>query len=242
MELELYRASVLFSDIFTTEVTLSSVPALHHLYILRDQQDQLNPVQTEDLSVELDSVGVDNPVAVREYKLLGQLIELCSGLAVRWKVYRPENFLYRQTGQRLKVQFLDFLALGEDIYTLECLWLAHLVQIPPLSTLTDDAVKQFSLVLLSHTRKLFTSLCQVNDGDKETLAVLETQLAGNRKSQPTACLSLEYRGKWVPCCCLSPGQHRVRVLRGLLEDFDLVYRTFEKELIGSLLVSGSKPV
>lgn len=225
-------------------MTLGSVATLHHLYILRDLQDQLTQVQAEDLSVELDAVGVDSPVAIREYRLLGLLIELCSGLTVRWKVYHPENFLYRQTGQRLKVPFVDFLALGEDIYTLECIWLAHLVQVPPLNSLTDDAVKQFSLVLLSQTCKLFTALCRANDGDKETLAALETRLAGDRQvnAGQTNCLSLDYRGKWAPWCCLPHGQNRVRVLRGLLADFDLVYRTFEKELIGSLLVSVSKPL
>ena len=247
-ELELYRASVMFMESFTSDVTLQSLEILHHIYVLREEHEDLSPLQLDDLNFEIEALSVDHPSAAREYRLLSLLVSLSSALMVKWGLLDLRLYQYRQTAYTVKTQMVDLMVMSEDVFTLETLWLAAMVQCPPLSPLLDESVRQFAIVLQQEACKLFTSLCQADEGDKETLVMLEGMLAGGEEEKAGAegrqlpeYVRLRAPGKCVPFCCWGRDGHTILRLRAQLQDFELVYRSFEQALIGALLDKASAP-
>ena len=249
LESQLYsltRAYVL--SLGARALSFTCLNELHHIYQLKHHEEELSPQEVEDLNLNLEFLLEEDPAAHEAYKIFKGLVAVCSGLFVHWGLWQQHNYSYRTSGRSVNVPLLDLAVLNEDVMTVETFWFCQAVRQPPLSAVTNEAVKQYSIILESETHRVFSFLVHLNAVDFRKQPSIDMYLAARVPAFRTK-LHVEpdyearkpvYQELSLPQGCLQTCCHvkthtNAKQLKAMIADLEFAYRSFERSLIGNLL-------
>lgn len=222
---------------------------IHHIYQLKQQEDKLNEEELLQLNQNLETVLMDHPTAWAEYSMFKDSLELLSCLLVKWNIVSLDDYAYRLTGRGVNVKMLDLLTMNSNFMTVETLWFTIISQTLPLKDFLDESIKQYSSILQTQTLKTIKFLLRMNQCDFAQVPSIEGLIASRKKflvdkknMQPDFnAESIEYQRLRQPTgflakCFKTSTQQKAVALKDLLSGMELAYRSFERALIGNLLV------
>lgn len=132
---------------------------------------------------------------------------------------------------------------------METLWLSEMVKNSPLKEILDESVKQYAILLQNQTLKTLRMLLRMNQNcDFQACPSIDGIVAAKRVSmidkygiwpdfdaKPVNYQKLRQPTGLIARCFKDPTQYRAKLLEESLAELELVYRTFEQNLIGSFL-------
>lgn len=141
------------------------------------------------------------------------------------------------------------IEMNKNILTMETLWLSVAVQTPPFRDILDESVKQYASILQGQTLKTVRMLLRMNEEcDFSAFPSIEGIVAAKQSkmidkyglwpdfdSKPIPYQRLRQPSGLIARCFKNPTQYKAQILQEHLAELELVYRTFERDLIGNIL-------
>lgn len=250
-EAQLYDLTRLHQiQLFGRSVGLEAIDRIHHIVKLKEVETGLETDKQFLLNNALERLINDYPAALEEYKLVVELVNILSGLAIKWDVLVPENYQYRIRGRTMVIRILDLSEMSKCVFSVDTLWLATMTQIRPFSRILEEAVKQYAVVLVDELYKILNHMLSLNHIDQKRpnnvagfLAARVPQLRTMKHMQPDYVTEkVTYQRLSLPAglfrrCAKERSSVGVEKLRKKLVDFEMLYRAFEIEVVRSLLLS-----
>jgi hypothetical protein len=237
------------------DVSFRCIEQLHHLIMLSKDKSVLTSSEFEQLEDTFQEIKRINPTALLEYRIIKRILAFCSAMIVKWGLITLEDYNYRLTGRSLNVkvrfmQMIDLERMNHDILCIETLWFTSAVHQRPLCDVMDQATKQYAIILQRESIKIFNYIVSLNNEcdfnsypniagivatrNKEVRLKMKIEPEPNPADVPyqhlPASIGLFTR------CFKSRSQEIILTLREMLMNFELSYRTFEKSMIGNLLL------
>lgn len=234
-----------------SNLTSKCIENIHHIFRLKSIEDTLSYSQRNSLNVNLDVILNNNPRAYNEYELFGETLKFVSALAVKWGIINIDNYAYRLTGRGLNVKLLDLHELNKDIFTMETLWLSLMIHREPLCKIVDDQIIQFSYILNDLSCRLINQFLSLNQNSEfnevESIAALVaskkpevskfTGIEPNFDVEIVEYQSLKLNRGIFSMCSSKKELKFINTIKGMLVDFEDVYRQFERSLMTNLLMA-----
>ena len=231
-------------------VSLDAIDRIHHIVKLKEVEENLSPDRQYALNCNLERVINDYPAALEEYKLVAKLLNVLSGLVVKWDILLPDNYQYRIRGRTMVIRILDLEEISKSVFSIDTLWLATMIHVRPFSRMLEESVRQYAVVLIDEFAKLLNHMLSLNPIDLKQpnnvggyLAARVPALRLLMHMQPDYVVEqVRYQKLSLPTgifrrCAKERNSEGVEQLRKKLVDFEMLYRAFEIEVVRSLLLS-----
>ena len=223
--------------------------------MLVKQKGFLTSNEAEQLEDTIREVKRTNPLAAVEYRIIKKLIDFCSAMIIKWNLITLEDYNYRLTGRSLNVkvsyiQMIDLERMNNDILCIETFWFTSAVHQQPLCEVMDHSTKQFAIILQRESIKIFNFIINLNS-ECDFMAVHSIAgLVAARSKEVKIKMKIEPDSKPIEVpyqtlqasmnifsrCFKNRSKQISLVLREMLIDLEISYRTFEKSMIGNLLL------
>jgi hypothetical protein len=255
-EAALYKIAKDYQNHFEgADLTIEHLVYIHHIHKLKLMETTLTQEQISTLNYKLDSLLTTYPTIKLEHKLYSDITALVSALSVKWGVVKLERFSYRHSAKVANVKVLEMPRLNEDVYTIEALWLAVLVNHPPLNATVDHDVLQYAKVLRRAMDNVIRAVVHLNsEADFEGTPSLEAYFATKFPkiaalkhweaegvgAAPPSYHQMSQSGGFLAKCLKSRHLKQNQQLKTLIEELDFSYRCFERELISFFLLADER--
>ena len=246
-EIKLYKLSKFFYLVFHgIDFNLNFITQAHHLISLKQSDNNLTPPEKEILEEKLKIISFKDLYVFQKYKLLSGLLRLIGNLAVKWKIFDIYNYEFRYKGRSLNVKPLNLNNLNHNIFSLEVIWFAYISFFQPLAAIATQNLFEQAKILKNSLTELSFVLLRLNPNPtyqiKKAVAYKSKEYVKyNKNVIPEQNIdrinhqSLNYTKNFLINCFYSnPVLDNVYEL---IKDFELIYRSFEKELIKVFLLS-----
>jgi hypothetical protein len=225
------------------------VDDIHHIFQLKSHLSYLSDSEVTRLDLNIEYVLNYNPTAWIEYNLFAEALALLSALLIKWKMISKYNYSYRTSGRAINARILDITEMNKNILTMETLWLSVIVKNSPLKEILDESVRQYAIILQNQTLKTLRILLRMNQScDFEACPTIDRIVAAKRvkiadkygiwpdfEAMPVQYQRLRQPTGLFARCFKDSTQYRAQILKESLAELELVYRTFEQNLIGNFL-------
>lgn len=231
-------------------VGLEAIDRIHHIVKLKEVEMNLTPDRQVALNRNLERVIDDYPAALEEYKLVVELVNVLSGLVVKWDILLPDNYQYRIRGRTMVIRILDLGEISKTVFSIDTLWLATMIHVRPFSRMLEEGVRQYARVLVDELAKILNEMLALNPIDLKRpnnvagyLAARVPSLRLLKHMQPDYVVErVRYQKLSLPTglfqrCSKEKSSVSVERLKKRLIDFEMLYRAFEIEVVRSLLLS-----
>jgi hypothetical protein len=245
-EIKLYKLTQFFHGYLGgLPFDISCFGCIHHLISLQKVKYSMTDSEVSLLNEQLHELSTEDSYIFHKYKLLSKTLSLCGRLLVKWGIFSTQNYEFRYSGRSLNVRLLDLEKVSSSALSLDVFWFSFSVFDKPINELAEPSVLEMAKVLRHAASELFFFLVTLNTPNegykiKEVVAfnskkykkfdneVVPQVNLGELKHQ-----KLEYkRGFFTKCFSRDPVLDQ---LYGMLCEFELAFRNFEKELIITLL-------
>jgi len=231
-------------------VGLDAIDRIHHIVKLKEAEIDLTPERQIALNRNLERVINDYPAALEEYKLVVELVNVLSGLVIKWDILLPDNYQYRIRGRTMVIRILDLEEISKSVFSIDTLWLATMIHVRPFSRMLEEGVRQYARVLVDELFKILNQMLDLNPIDLKRpnnvagyLAARVPSLRLQKHMQPDYVVEqVRYQKLSLPTgffrrCAKEKSSAGVERLKRRLVDFEMLYRAFEIEVVRSLLLS-----
>lgn len=218
---------------------------LHHLVRLQQNCSNLNGTDRSILEEKMIAISLQDPYVYQKYKITCNLFKFCSCLMVKWGIFKPDNYDFRCNGRVLNVKMLDLEELNTNIMLLEMLWLTSAIFKEPLINIAQAEVLEMGKIFRAAVDELFPVLLKLNSYNPtyKIKKIVAFNCENYKKFKKTIIpeenlehfqhQKLEYKKGFFAKCFLS--NPVLDDLFNRLTELELIYRSFEKELIKCLL-------
>lgn len=190
----------------------------------------------------------------KEYEIFEALLEICSGLIIKWGIFSENKYNHRTDARLLNRGILDLVEHCHNLFTLETYWLLSTATEEPLVTKLTDKAKTRIDPLIQQTFTVFSLLLSMNsEAINDKNASIDLYLA-SKSPEFAAMMNLKYSGRMekpnfqefmeptkVCMCCRRrnrvESENVVTKLKAELTKMEETYYSFEEELYKSFLVS-----
>lgn len=145
---------------------------------------------------------------------------------------------------------IDLERMNNDILCIETLWFTSAVHQRPLCDVMDQATKQYAIILQRESIKIFNYIISLNDECDFNSYPSIAGIVAARNKEVRLKMKIEpdpsppdvpYQNLPVSMslftrCFKSRSQEITLTLREMLMNLEISYRTFEKSMIGNLLL------
>ena len=226
------------------KITIKCVQQIHHLKYLVESRDSLDP---NLLIKRINQIILMNPAVTMEYNIISSLLDLFNGLLVKWNIASIKNYDYRYTSRVLNINLLDLNEINLNFMSINMLWISTKIFVKPLNALSSPILVETARVLHDQLGKCCDVFLTLNsqminyDYDIEKALAFssssfymysaEVLPEQNMTSFRHAELGI---AKGIMKCFKSPNP-RIQYVHKVLAELELVFRSFEKLFIASLL-------
>lgn len=250
-----YFESVLYSttadwanSLERRSLTLEAVAELHHIEQLRKHEGELTEEEIALLRQVRQKILGINPALETEFDVFSSLLEICSGLTIKWGMFSEGKYSHRYDPKLLTTSTFDLVELSSSLFNVETYWLISMLKEEPLQSQLSDPVKGLAQTLLDQTFAVFTYLLNMNKGNLEKNANIDLYLA-SRSEEFAQMMNLkvsssverpDYQALTLPmgafACCRRRGNlEPLRRLKVLLQEMETSYHKLEEGLFTSFL-------
>ena len=231
------------------ELTLDCIEELHHIEQLKKHESELSEDELAMLHQVRTQVTTQRPLLEPEYRVFSQLLDVASGLILKWGIFSESNYVYRTKSKALGANTFDLVELSNNLFNIETYWIVTMLKDEPLSQLVPDSVKALAPPLLESTTAAFNYLLAMNsEVDFEKHASIDLYLASQSeefaqlmnikftsKMEKPLYQSLNLPSGLFARCRRRPELAPLRSLRVLLEAMEESYQRFESALFLSFI-------
>ncbi|OMJ76074.1 hypothetical protein SteCoe_24636 [Stentor coeruleus] len=185
----------------------------HMVYMIRKDKET-------DSDDPLEGLQIDNNSEFR-YQLFADIIEIISGLLVKWNLHKPSKYDHRVYGVAKLQCFLDMVVVNGKSVNLDILWMCLAVRSEPFQASASIYSLQLSEVIERHLNLLILELT-TPDNPQNKHQVTDENTFYKKTLKNSNILRL--------FCCKKYA--KAKNIYQMLKDFEACYRSFEKEIIG----------
>ena len=242
-EVDLYRICETFYDAVEGRLNLRDLLTTYPLFNARVSAAETSP---EAKKYEfLEALSGDFLLPIR-HKLILNVCELISALFVKWGIFNRQKYEFRYTIRCKSLRIFDVNKIRSQCFNTETLWFSLVVNAGLLPEITTTELKQYSHLLEEQTNTVFELLLKnhfvcipsIEDAvgirskefrkkcmDREPLRYLGVNEYFQLR-KPNFISGIVYKKKYQEICKLVMS----------MEELELIYRKFEKELVGRFLL------
>lgn len=185
----------------------------HMVYMIRKDSEITSDDPLENLQVDDNSES--------RYKLFVDIVEIISGLLVKWNLHKPSKYDHRVYGVAKLQCFLDMVVVNGKSVNLDILWMCLAVRNEPFQKSASIYSLQLSEILERQLDLLILELI-TPDYPQKIHQITDEDIICRKTLKNSNILRL--------FCCKKYA--RAKSIYQMLKDFEACYRTFEKEIIG----------
>eukprot|EP00359_Climacostomum_virens_P000052 CAMPEP_0204897294 /NCGR_PEP_ID=MMETSP1397-20131031/654_1 /ASSEMBLY_ACC=CAM_ASM_000891 /TAXON_ID=49980 /ORGANISM="Climacostomum Climacostomum virens, Strain Stock W-24" /LENGTH=343 /DNA_ID=CAMNT_0052065023 /DNA_START=2098 /DNA_END=3129 /DNA_ORIENTATION=- len=226
---------------------LAAVELFHPLKKLQDIEPTLPDYEKHLIVQAVESLVENHSYAQLDYKMLSMVMELMSGLLVKWDLIREYEYSYRYRESVFSSKVIDINALHSGVISMEVLYFACVVNKPPLEGIMHQTVKHYSSIVLDAALTAVNALLSLTDADFSKFPSISGYLASRNPllvskygmlpdhslEKPNYHELLVRSGCRVLCTSTKQDKQNI-ALKEVLIDFELAYRHFETVLVKDL--------
>lgn len=216
-----------FNSLKLDSITLSTAYFGHLIFNINKFQFYMSPQRYSNIESYIQVLVSDDPILSKKFDILTRLNVLVSNLLIKWKIFVSEKYDHRLFGLAKFVAFLDINDINKSGINLDVLWLCMAIRQEPLKKISTPTLIQYSLLLEFQADSLYSSLLEINDSSISYSSLISTI----NKSIKKIKLSNFFR-----VLCRNSKTPSVNKIYNLLVEFEQVYRKFEREMLGRLII------
>ena len=231
-------------------LTLEAVAELHHIEQLRKHEGELAEEEIALMRQVRQKILGINPALEMEFDLFSSLLDICSGLTIKWGIFSESKYSHRTDVKLLTTSTFDLVELSSNLFNVETYWLISMIKEEPLNSQLSSDTKALAQPLLDQTIELFTYLLNLNKGNLDKNANIDLYLA-SRSEEFAQMMNLkvtssvekpDYQVLTLPmgacACCRRRGNvEPLKKLKVMLTEMETSYHKFEEALFNSFLPS-----
>lgn len=217
---------------------LSTFATMHPIEKLIERDD----VNAEKWGLLLEQYLEYNPNAFREMKFFKKFIQFVNDLCILWDISNIYNYRSRFDGRLEFAEFLNLDGLFTGFITTEVIWLSMVSNSYPMNEVFDENLKRLALLLQNQLNDLFDVFINTNkphiskcESIQPWLSYKNQRLAKEYSfSPPEKCRKPDYQQlnhSWTNAVL----RRKTYKLRRELENFEYCFRSFEANLIQSII-------
>lgn len=197
--------------------------------------------------VRLKLLGI-NPALESEFDVFSSLLDICSGLAIKWGIFSESKYQHRIDVKLLTTSTFDLVELCNSLLNVETYWLIGMLKDEPLASQLSSATKALAEPLIEQTFAVFAYLLGMNKGNMEKDASIDMYLASKSEefaqmmnitvSSPVAkpdYQALTLSTGMCACCRRRGDRETLKRLKVLLTAMETAYHTFEEAVFNSFI-------
>ena len=250
-----YYESVLYSttvnwvnDLSKRTLTLEAVSELHHIEQLRKHEGELAEDEIALMrQVRQKLLGI-NPALEAEFDVFSSLLDICSGLAIKWGIFSESKYQHRTDVKLLTTSTFDLVELCNNLLNVETYWLIGMLKDEPLASQLSSVTKALAEPLIEQTFAVFAFLLNMNKGNMDKDANIDMYLASKSEefaqmmnitvSSPVAkpdYQALTLSTGMCACCRRRGDRETLKRLKVMLTEMETAYYTFEEAVFSSFI-------
>jgi hypothetical protein len=235
-ERELYKINKVFFQFKPGQVLLQDL-----IFIYPKIQVDSYSQNSQDSSFikDLNLIIIEDPNITIKFRILEKIINLLSGLAAKWKVFKLHKYLYRMNPRIQCSKIINIEKVNSTCYSLDTFWFCAAISEDLLDEISTLSLKQASEILTNQLNQILKIIFKEKilkpqkPQQKRSSFLKKCNRLSTVSSEPGS-ISLNLPSLFSRLLCKKKSSF-ASSLHSLLSDLDMSYRFFEKELISRFL-------
>lgn len=247
-EIDLYEISREFhATLFSNPIKIICIKRIHHLLKLTNKNIPIPEISDDQIAYNINDVIRTKPLLLSQYKLFESMLQIWNGLLVKWQITKVNNFEYRFSGRGLNVRMLDLVDMNKSFLNIDVIWIATQLFESPLDDLADFHLSECAKVLNDQIEVTLACFFDLNprgfDPEYKIRSTVAYYSKAYRKfvdeANPEPNLT-NYNHKRLRMFtgiakCFWSNDQKLEAAKKKLQELEVVYRMFEKNLIARIL-------
>lgn len=247
-EIDLFELSKKFNkELFGKTIDIESVAKIHHILKAANKEVNLLDVSEKKITLAIKNLLKSKPFMLCQYQTFCSMITIFDGLLVKWNIAIFKNYDYRYSGRALNVRMLDLGDISSSFLNINILWISTQLFEPPLNSISNSKLLELARILHDQIKKTIRIFLFLNPKQIDEFYDIEKSIAfksekfwkwsGDQcpEENITNFKHVELKMLTGLARCFGSNDQRVEFAYKALEDLEVIYRSFEKTLIGSIL-------
>jgi hypothetical protein len=217
-----------YTELHIKKLHIDEIFCVHSIKSLEKLTTDSNLLRKNSINNQLQNLSLSENNTNYKYKIVIEIIELISALLIKWNLFKPNKYAYRDSALSKLQVFIDAKDLNKNCINFEIIWLCLATRKSPLKSIASSQLLQSSLILESQIDEAIKDLLSSGIIKSSNEHLVHDLYASQHYTK-----SLKYN-KIFAILCKSKKYAQVAKTYLVLKELEIAYRHFEREIIARL--------